>query len=159
MDITLSDRTYLVTGGGSGIGKGVARGLVRSGADVLIVGRNGERLAAAAEEISADAGGTVRFEAADVTDEDQVCRVIEAATSWNGRLHGVVHCAGGSQTIGPITQIDSEAWRRTVNLNVNGTMYVLKHSARDMVRAGEDPSSASRPSRPATCTAGSAPTG
>jgi NAD(P)-dependent dehydrogenase (short-subunit alcohol dehydrogenase family) len=136
MDITLADRTYLVTGGGSGIGKGVADGLARSGADVLIVGRNGERLAAAADEISADAGGTVRFEAADVTDEDQVGRVIEAATSWNGRLHGVVHCAGGSQTIGPITQIDSEAWRRTVDLNVNGTMYVLKHSAREMVRAG-----------------------
>ena len=43
---------------------------------------------------------------------------------------------GGSETIGPITQIDSEAWRRTVDLNVNGTMYVLKHSAREMVRGG-----------------------
>ena len=40
------------------------------------------------------------------------------------------------QTIGPITQIDSEAWRRTVDLNVNGTMYVLKHAAREMVRGG-----------------------
>jgi NAD(P)-dependent dehydrogenase (short-subunit alcohol dehydrogenase family) len=48
----------------------------------------------------------------------------------------VVHCAGGSETIGPVTQIDSEAWRRTVDLNVNGTMYVLKHSAREMVRGG-----------------------
>jgi NAD(P)-dependent dehydrogenase (short-subunit alcohol dehydrogenase family) len=47
-----------------------------------------------------------------------------------------VHSAGGSETIGPITQIDSEAWRRTVDLNVNGTMYVLKHSARHMVRGG-----------------------
>jgi NAD(P)-dependent dehydrogenase (short-subunit alcohol dehydrogenase family) len=47
-----------------------------------------------------------------------------------------VHCAGGSETIGPITQIDSEAWRRTVDLNVNGTMYVLKHAAREMVRGG-----------------------
>jgi NAD(P)-dependent dehydrogenase (short-subunit alcohol dehydrogenase family) len=48
----------------------------------------------------------------------------------------VVHCAGGSETIGPITQIDSEAWRRTVDLNVNGTMYVLKHAARELVRGG-----------------------
>ena len=136
MQLTLADRTYLVTGGGSGIGKGVAEGLARSGAHVMIVGRNGDRLAAAADEIAADATGTVRFESADVTDEEQVSRVIEATTAWNGRLHGVVHCAGGSQTIGPITQIDSEAWRRTVDLNVNGTMYVLKHSAREMVRAG-----------------------
>ena len=58
------------------------------------------------------------------------------ASGWNGRLHGVVHCAGGSETIGPVTQIDSAAWRRTVDLNVNGTMYVLKHTARQMVRAG-----------------------
>ena len=136
MHLTLSDRTYLVTGGGSGIGKGVAQGLAQSGAHVLIVGRSGDRLAAAADEIAADAAGTVRFEPADVTDEEQVARVIETATAWNGRLHGVVHCAGGSQTIGPITQIDSEAWKRTVDLNVNGTMYVLKHSAREMVRAG-----------------------
>jgi hypothetical protein len=48
----------------------------------------------------------------------------------------VVHCAGGSETIGPVTQIDSDAWRRTVDLNVNGTMYLLKHSAREMVRSG-----------------------
>lgn len=136
MQLTLTDRTYLVTGGGTGIGKGVAAALASSGADVMIVGRNGDRLADAANEVTADTGGMVRFEAADVTDEDQVSRVIETVTAWNGRLHGVVHCAGGSQTIGPITQIDSEAWRRTVDLNVNGTMYVLKHSAREMVRSG-----------------------
>ena len=136
MQLDLTDRTYLVTGGGSGIGKGVAQSLAQSGADVMIIGRDGGRLAAAAGEIAADATGTVRFHPADVTDEDQVARAIETVTVWNGRLHGVVHCAGGSQTIGPITQIDSEAWRRTVDLNVNGTMYVLKHSTREMVRAG-----------------------
>jgi NAD(P)-dependent dehydrogenase (short-subunit alcohol dehydrogenase family) len=78
----------------------------------------------------------VRYEPADVTSEDETTRAVEAATAWSGRLHGVVHRAGGSETIGPITQIDSDAWRRTVDLNVNGTMYVLKHSAREMVRGG-----------------------
>ena len=76
------------------------------------------------------------YEPADVTNEDEVGRVVEAATAWTGTLHGVVHCAGGSETIGPVTQIDSEAWRRTVDLNINGTMYVLKHAAREMVRGG-----------------------
>jgi len=132
MHLSLNERTYVVTGGGSGIGKGVAEGLAKAGAHVMIVGRSADRLAAAA----ADIGGAVRCETADVTDEEQVSAVIGAATGWNGRLHGVVHCAGGSQTIGPVTQMDSEAWRRTVDLNVNGTMYVLKHSTREMVRAG-----------------------
>ena len=78
----------------------------------------------------------MRYEPADVTNEEEVARVVDAATAWTGRLHGVVHCAGGSETIGPITQVDSDAWRRTVDLNVNGTMYVLKHAAREMVRGG-----------------------
>ena len=136
MQLSFTDRTYLVTGGGSGIGLGVAAGLARAGAHVAIVGRNAERLGVAAAQLDGEAAGRVRTLPADVTDEEQICAAVEAAAEWNGRLHGVVHCAGGSETIGPVTQIDSAAWRRTVDLNVNGTMYVLKHSARKMVRAG-----------------------
>ena len=140
MQLLFTDRTYLVTGGGSGIGKGVAGGLARAGARVMIVGRNAERLNAAAgeivEQLVGDVPGEIRAHPADVIDEEQVAGVVEAAVAWGGTLAGVVHCAGGSETIGPVTQIASEAWRRTVDLNVNGTMYVLKHSAREMVRAG-----------------------
>ncbi len=137
VQLSLADRTVLVTGGGSGIGKGVATAVVAAGGNAMLVGRNANRLTAAADEIKAAAGpGSVLYEPADVTNEDEVARVVEAATAWTGQLHGVVHCAGGSETIGPITQIDSEAWRRTVDLNVNGTMYVLKHAAREMVRGG-----------------------
>jgi NAD(P)-dependent dehydrogenase (short-subunit alcohol dehydrogenase family) len=138
VQLSFKGRSYLVTGGGSGIGKAVAAGLVAAGAAVMIIGRDAYRLATAAQEIDglgAD-GGAIRYESADVTDEDETARVVAAATAWHGRLHGVVHCAGGSETIGPITQIDSQAWRRTVDLNVNGTMYVLKHTARELVRGG-----------------------
>ena len=136
--LSLAGKTVMVTGGGSGIGKGVAAAAAAAGAKVMIVGRNADKLAAAADEIKAVAadGGDVLYEPADVTNEDEVSRVVEAATAWTGTLYGVVHCAGGSETIGPVTQIDSEAWRRTVDLNINGTMYVLKHAAREMVRGG-----------------------
>ena len=137
MQLSFDDQTYLVTGGGSGIGKGSAEGLAKAGANVMIIGRGADRLAATADEInSAAPSGSVRYEPADVTNEDEIAAVVDAATAWNGRLHGAVHCAGGSQTIGPITQMDSEAWRATVDLNINGSMYVLKHSARAMVRGG-----------------------
>jgi NAD(P)-dependent dehydrogenase (short-subunit alcohol dehydrogenase family) len=138
VELSFEDRTYLVTGGGSGIGKGVAAGLVAAGASVMIVGRNADRLAAAVEEIEAleASSGSIRYEPTDITNEEEATRAVDAVTAWHGRLHGVVHCAGGSQTIGPITQIDSELWRRTIDLNVNGTMYVVKHSAREMVRGG-----------------------
>jgi NAD(P)-dependent dehydrogenase (short-subunit alcohol dehydrogenase family) len=139
VQLSLADRTFLVTGGGSGIGKGVAAAVVSAGGNAMLVGRNADRLSAAADEIKAAAGdgaGSVLYEPADVTNEDEVGRVVEAATAWTGRLHGVVHCAGGSDTIGPVTHLDSDAWRRLVDLNVNGSMYVLKHSAREMVRGG-----------------------
>ena len=137
MQLSLAGQTVLVTGGGSGIGKGVAAAVVAAGGNAMLVGRNADKLAGAADEIKAQDGpGSVLYEPADVTNEDEVVRVVEAATAWTGRLQGVVHCAGGSETIGPVTQIDSEAWRRTVDLNINGTMYVLKHAAREMVRGG-----------------------
>ncbi|GFM16071.1 MULTISPECIES: SDR family oxidoreductase [Mycobacteriaceae] len=139
MLLSLSGRTYLVTGGGSGIGKGAAAAIVASGGNTVLAGRNADKLAAAAEEIVGQAGdgaGEVIYEPADVTNEDEAARLVEAATAWHGRLDGVVHSAGGSETIGPITQIDSAAWRNTVDLNINGTMYVLKHAAREMVRSG-----------------------
>jgi 7-alpha-hydroxysteroid dehydrogenase len=138
VQLSFEDRTYLITGGGSGIGKGVAAGLVAAGASVMIIGRNPDRLAGAVEEVQALAanGGAIRYEPADVTNEDEVARAVDAATAWHGRLNGAVHCAGGSLTVGPITHTDSEAWRNTVDLNVNGTMYVLKHAARELVRGG-----------------------
>jgi NAD(P)-dependent dehydrogenase (short-subunit alcohol dehydrogenase family) len=137
MQLSFEDRTFLITGGGSGIGKGVAAGLVAAGASVLIVGRNPDRLAGAVKDIEAGKPkGSIRYEPADITNEEEAARVVDAVTAWHGRLHGVVHCAGGSETFGPITQIDSRAWRRTVDLNVNGTMYVLKHAARELVRGG-----------------------
>ena len=137
VQLSFENRTYLVTGGGSGIGKGVAAGLVAAGASVMIVGRSPDRLVSAVNDIEVlKAAGSIRYEPTDITNEEETARAVDAATAWHGRLHGVVHCAGGSETIGPITQIDSEAWRRTVDLNVNGTMYVLKHAARELVRGG-----------------------
>jgi NAD(P)-dependent dehydrogenase (short-subunit alcohol dehydrogenase family) len=136
MNLSLAERTYLVTGGGSGIGKGAAAGIAAAGGNVMLAGRNADKLSAAADEINAHGGGEARYEPADVTNEDEVSRVVDAATAWHGRLDGVVHSAGGAQTIGPVTQMDSEGWRQTVDLNVNGTMYVLKHAGREMVRGG-----------------------
>src|SRR5690242_21707633 len=104
----------------------------------MLVGRNADKLSAAADEISALGGeGSVLYEPADVTNEDEVARVVEAATAWTGRLWGVVHCAGGSETIGPITQIDSEPGGRPSDWTITGTIYLLKHPAREMFGAGD----------------------
>lgn len=128
----------LVTGGGSGIGLGCARRLASDGASVTIVGRTEDRLAAAVEELSALASesATVQYAVADVTDEEQIAAAVARACEPTGTLVAAIACAGGSETLGPITQMDTDAWRRTIDLNITGTMLTIKHAARPMAAAG-----------------------
>src|SRR5690606_22139093 len=97
----------LITGGGSGIGLACARRLAADGASVTIVGRTEERLRTAVSAIEEVAGPDAKVLAVptDVTDEGAVEAAVAAATGLTGRLDGIVSCAGGSETIGPITQI------------------------------------------------------
>jgi NAD(P)-dependent dehydrogenase (short-subunit alcohol dehydrogenase family) len=126
-----------VTGGGSGIGLACAARFAADGAHVTIAGRSEDRLRGAVTEIEKVAADGVRvaYAVADVTVEDQVVAAVERAAG-PGPLKAVVASAGGSSTMGPLTQMDAGRWRDTVDLNVTGTMLVLKHSARHMVRAG-----------------------
>lgn len=134
----LEGAATLVTGGGSGIGLGCAVRFAADGAHVTICGRNEDRLRGAVETIRATAapGVEVAYAAADVTDEEQITAAVGTAAAITGTLDGVVACAGGSETIGPLTQTDVEAWRRTIDLNITGTMLTIKHAAPLMAKAG-----------------------
>ena len=132
MGFGLDGKGALVTGGGSGIGLGCARRLAAEGAVVTICGRSQERLDAAVAELA----GAVRSVACDVTDEAQVQAAVAAAAEPTGTLDVVVASAGGSSTIGPITQVDVQAFRDTMDLNVVGTFLALKHAAPVMIRGG-----------------------
>lgn len=142
----LAGTSVLVTGGGSGIGLACAQRLAADGASVTLIGRSEERLqagvaaveATVAESGAADGGPspTVRYFPTDITDEAAVEAAVAAATAVTGTLDGIVSSAGGSETIGPLTQIDVGAWRRTLDLNMTGTMLTLKHGARVMARQG-----------------------
>lgn len=135
----LDGASTFVTGGGTGIGLGCATRFARDGAHVTICGRTEDRLVVAVELLRSEAGpdATVQYVVADVTVEDQLAAAVGAAASVTGTLDGVVACAGGSETLGPITQMDVEAWRRTVDLNITGTMLTIKHAAPIMAREGK----------------------
>lgn len=138
----LAGTSALVTGGGSGIGLACAQRLAADGASVTICGRSEDRLRTGINSIEAKIaasghqGVKVQAVPTDVTAEPAVAGAVEAATALTGRLDAVVCCAGGSETIGPITQTDVEAWRRTVDLNLTGTMLAIKHVAPVMAAQG-----------------------
>jgi NAD(P)-dependent dehydrogenase (short-subunit alcohol dehydrogenase family) len=88
----LAGKGAFVTGGGSGIGLGCARHLLRDGASVTIAGRTEQRVREAADELSADApdGARVTWVVCDVADEDDVARGVATADDAPGRPHNAV---------------------------------------------------------------------
>ncbi|MEZ5204123.1 MAG: SDR family oxidoreductase [Acidimicrobiales bacterium] len=137
-DLALEGVGALVTGGGSGIGLGIASRLAADSATVTICGRNQARLDdAIAATGPIDGPGEIHGVAADVTDEASVAAAVEAAEQRaGGPLGAVVANAGGSTSIGPVTQLDGAAWADTLSLNLTGTMLTLKHGAASLVRGG-----------------------
>ena len=112
MDFGLQGKHALVVGGSRGIGKAIAWELAREGADVAIAARTMEDLETAAREIGADTGRRVIPLALDVTQREQVDRVVAEAAGQLGGLHVLVNCGsypGGSPTaIGPIETVNED---------------------------------------------------
>ena len=138
-NVTHEDVNALITGGGSGIGRGIARALLASGATVTIAGRSPERLKDAREALAAESLDVSRLHefAADITDEEQTEAAVAAATAATGTLNAVVACAGEPRgQMAPVTELDLRQWRSVFENNVIGTMLTLKYGARELVRAG-----------------------
>ena len=116
----------------------VARHLAADGATVTICGRSQDRLDEAVAQLADEVpGADVAGTPTDVTDEDSVAAAARAADERapNG-LRITVASAGGSESIGPVTQLDREPWDRTLAMNLTGTMLTLKHGAAALVRNG-----------------------
>lgn len=131
----LSGRTALVTGGGTGIGFGIAQGLLQQGAAVTIAGRREEVLKQAATRlVAAVPGADVRHSVCDITQEAQVEAAV-AAAARGGHLDICVANAG-SGFPGAILQMSADAWRYCCDLNIVGTALCIKHAALSMREHG-----------------------
>jgi NADP-dependent 3-hydroxy acid dehydrogenase YdfG len=118
----LDGTVALVTGASSGIGEATALALAAEGAAVAVAARRRDRLDALAQKIEGN-GGRALVSETDVTDESQAVAAVDGAVEAFGRLDIVVNNAG-LMLLGPIVGADTSDWRRMIELNVLGLMYV-----------------------------------
>jgi NAD(P)-dependent dehydrogenase (short-subunit alcohol dehydrogenase family) len=137
MGESLTGQAALITGGGSGIGLGCARYLVRDGASVMLLGRSEDRLRSAVESLAGDVAGDVevRWTAGDASSEDEVSAAVASAEEAFGALHMVVASAG-TGTMGPVVSTPMSEWERVLDVNLTGTFLTIKHTAPVLARAG-----------------------
>ncbi len=124
----LAGHTFLVTGGGSGLGSATVCGLTEAGAKVVVADLNEEAGKNVAGEIGADA----RFVKTDVTEERSAHAAIDAAVHELGGLHGVVNCAGvaiGEKVLGKAGPHDLESFTKVLQINLVGTFNVIRLAA------------------------------
>ena len=138
MDLGLKGRACVVTGASRGIGAETARLLCAEGANVLLVGRDEERLRGATEDAAATgsaAGGKAEALALDVTDEDAGERMLAAATERFGALDVLVNNAGAARWR-DLDDIPDEDWRAQYELNVMAPMRAMRAAAPPMAERG-----------------------
>ncbi len=127
------DRTFLVTGGSSGLGEACARRLVAAGASVIIADVN----VAAGRVLAAQLGEQARFVQVNVVDEAGVATAVATAINTFNNLHGVINCAGvaiATKVLSSRGIHSLDAFNKIIQVNLVGTFNVIRLAAEVMAQ-------------------------
>jgi NAD(P)-dependent dehydrogenase (short-subunit alcohol dehydrogenase family) len=130
--IRLDGEVAVVTGGGRGIGRAIARSLGEAGASVAVVARTPSDVEATAAMLGEGGGEAVGIRA-DVTDEASVDTTMREAERSFGPVTILVNCAGTCSAIGPLWEIEPDDWRRDVDASLLGTFLCARAVLPSMV--------------------------
>ncbi len=135
-DDALAGRVALITGGGTGVCRGIAAAYARFGAEVCIVSRKQAVLDATAAAIAAETGRTPLAIAADVRDPTAIQRAVHSAVERFGKLDTVVNGAAGN-FLAPAASLSPNGFRTIVDIDLNGTFNTSRASFEALQRSGD----------------------
>ena len=118
------NKTYLITGGGTGIGRAIAHELASLGAHVILAARREEKLAEVAAEIEG-AGGQASYYLVNIRDEESISALFDKLEVE--RLDGLVNNAGG-QFMSPAESISKKGWHAVIETNLTGTFTITREA-------------------------------
>lgn len=139
MDLELSDKTAIVTGGSRGIGKEIARELAREGVDVAIVARTREPLEETSRKLAQETGRRVLAILADTGKDEDVRNMVREVMQAFGRIDILVNCAakpGGQAPPPKLAEITDDHFWPDVNVKVMGYLRCAREVAPHMRKQG-----------------------
>jgi NAD(P)-dependent dehydrogenase (short-subunit alcohol dehydrogenase family) len=131
----LTGRVAIVTGGGQGLGRAIARRLAADGAAVAIAQRSPGPLARTADEIRSD-GGVALAVPTDLTRPEEIERLAEETRRWLGPVGILVNNAGFNRRKADFREIDPVSWREVLDGNLTGPFLLARAVLPDMLAAG-----------------------
>ncbi len=131
----LKDKTILITGGGGGIGKVMARAFVQEGARVLICGRTRKRLETVAEEVQAPQG-QLSYLTVDISKAEDLKRLAHWIDQTWGHLDVLINNAGVLGLMAPLKDYPEAVWDEVIQINLTGAFMVTHAILPLMIKAG-----------------------
>ena len=129
MSNRLEGKVAAITGAASGFGAAAAQRFVKEGGRVVL----GDIQSDAGQALAVQLGDAARFCVCDVTQEDHVANLVDAAVSAFGKIDIMYNNAGIVGAAGPIHTTPADEWKFTLDILLNGVFYGIKHAARAMI--------------------------
>ncbi|MEN8248587.1 MAG: SDR family oxidoreductase [Bacteroidota bacterium] len=130
----LKDKTIIVTGGGTGLGKSMGKYMLELGANLVITSRKMDVLEKTAGELSEATGGKVLPLVCDVRDYEAVEEVIDASINEFGQVHGVLNNAAGN-FVSPTERLSANAFSTIIDIVLKGTTHFTLATGKRWIKA------------------------